>query len=148
MSTVAALHARIPSIDCKRKCQAYCGAIIQLGAYTEAERPGIEQALSGVEIVRPAEISPLACSALDRDGLCAIHAARPAICRFFGVVEGLECPHGCVPERLLSHAEMTGILNGLKEIAGPGRFAEAQKSVQNAGATGLIEHLADTLFES
>ena len=146
MDEVEALYARIPKIECRQKCQEYCGAIVQLGAYTEAERPEIERAIKSAEIVRPAESSPLECSALDLHGRCTIYDARPAICRFFGVVEGLECPHGCVPERLLSQDEMNEILKALAAIAGPGRFAAAKKSLASVTADELIKHVAESLF--
>ena len=145
---VAALYARIPKIDCRQKCQVFCGAVVQLGAYAEAERPEIERALHGVEIAHAAAASPLACHALDRDGRCAIYAARPAICRFWGVTEGMECPHGCEPERRLSHAEMTEILSGLEAIAGPGPLAEAKRSLANPSPDELIKHVAQTLGSS
>jgi Fe-S-cluster containining protein len=143
---VAALYARIPKIDCKQKCQAYCGAVVQLGAYTEAERPEIERAARDAAIVPRADASPLECKALDAGGLCTIHAARPAICRFFGVVEGLTCPHGCEPERTLSQAEMRDILTALEAIAGPGPLAQAKKSLVNPTPEELIKHVAQTLL--
>ena len=143
---MAALYARIPKIECRQKCQDFCGAIVQLGAFTEAERPNIERAMKAVDIVRAAGASPLACSALDRNGRCAIYAERPAICRLFGVVEGMTCPHGCEPERLLSHAEMSEILNALSAIAGPGRFAAAKKSLASATREELIKHISESLL--
>ncbi|HTX04073.1 MAG TPA: hypothetical protein VMD07_10365 [Candidatus Acidoferrales bacterium] len=142
---VAALYARIPRIECRQKCQIYCGAIVQLGAFAEAERPGIERAFREAEVVPPADASPLTCQALDAQGRCTIYPLRPAICRFFGVVEDMECPHGCKPERLLSHAEMTEILKALSAIAGAGRFAEAKKSLANATPDELIKLVAETL---
>lgn len=40
------------------------------------------------------------------DGLCSAHPARPMLCRLWGVVEGMECPHGCLPRpRYLTAAE-------------------------------------------
>ncbi len=143
---VEALYGRIPKIECRQKCQEYCGAIVQLGAYTEAERPEIERAIKNAEFVRPAGASPLECSALDSHGRCTIYAARPAICRFFGVVEGMTCPHGCEPERIMSHAEMNEILNALAAIAGAGRFNDAKKSLANATPEELIKHVAETLL--
>jgi uncharacterized protein len=143
---VAALYARIPKIDCRQKCQVYCGVVVQLGAYTEAERPEIERAVRDAPIVRRADASPLECKALDADGRCTIYAVRPAICRFFGVVEGLTCPHGCVPKRMLSQAEMREILTALETIAGPGPFAQAKKSLANPSPEELVKHLAQTLL--
>ncbi|HEY1728097.1 MAG TPA: YkgJ family cysteine cluster protein [Candidatus Baltobacteraceae bacterium] len=143
---VAALYARIPKIECRQKCQDFCGAIIQLGAFTEAERPEIEHVAHAAQVDRAPDASPLACSALDRNGRCTIYAERPAICRFFGVVEGMTCPHGCEPERLLSHAEMSEILNALAAIAGPGRFAAAKKTLASATREDLIKHISESLL--
>lgn len=123
---VAALYARIPKIDCRGKCQAFCGAIVQLGAYTEAERPGIERAVRDAGLA-PSEASGVACTALDRNGRCAIYEARPAICRLWGVAEGMLCPHGCEPERMLTQSETNEILKSLEAIAGPGRFISARE---------------------
>lgn len=143
---VAALYARIPKINCRQKCQIYCGAIVQLGAYAEAERPEVERALHSAAVVRAAGASTLACDALDLDGRCAIYAARPAICRFWGVTEGMECPHGCEPARILSQAEMAEILSSLEAIAGPGPLAKVKGSLSNPSPRELMNHLAQTLI--
>lgn len=129
---VAALYARIPKIKCRQKCQSFCGAIVQLGAYTEAERPEVERALRDAEIVPAAAGSKVACAALDREGRCAIYESRPAICRMWGVAEGMLCPHGCEPERILTRAEANEILKGLEAIAGPGLFIGARELLKNA----------------
>ena len=124
---VAALYARIPKINCRQKCQEYCGAVVQLGAYTEAERPEVERAVREAEIVRSAGTSKLACDALDLHGRCTIYEARPAICRLWGVAEGMApCPHGCEAERILTQAETNEILTALEAIAGPGLFISAR----------------------
>src|SRR2546429_6087610 len=33
-----------------------------------------------------------------RNGRCTVYEVRPMICRLWGMVEGMQCPHGCVPE--------------------------------------------------
>jgi hypothetical protein len=141
---VAALYARIPKIDCKQKCQAFCGAVVQLGAYAESERLAIEGALRSAHITRSAGVE-LTCRALDPDGRCAIYDARPAICRFWGVTEGMECPHGCEPERRLSFGEMQEILTELEAIAGPGPFARAKAGLPNPSPDELIKYVAQML---
>ena len=127
---VAALYARIPKIDCRQKCQDFCGAVVQLGAFTEAERPGIEAALLEAKVAQRSGGSSRSCNALNEQGRCVIYESRPAICRLWGVVEGMRCPHGCEPERLLSHAEMSEILKELEAIAGPGLFISARELFQ------------------
>jgi hypothetical protein len=34
-----------------------------------------------------------------------VYDARPLICRLWGVSENLQCPYGCVPERMLTLEE-------------------------------------------
>lgn len=48
----------------------------------------------------------LRCPMLDEArGLCSIYEQRPLICRLFGLVEGMRCPYGCIPDRWLTDAE-------------------------------------------
>jgi len=85
------IYKQVPAIECKRKCQECCGPI---------DMPPIERSrilrLSGQTIDFTTK---LRCTALTADGLCSIHPIRPLICRLFGVVRAMQCPHGCVPER-------------------------------------------------
>ena len=37
----------------------------------------------------------LVCPYLTDKGRCSIYDLRPLICRMFGTVEGMPCPHGC-----------------------------------------------------
>ena len=129
---VAALYARIPKIQCQGKCQSYCGPVVQLGAYTEAERPDVESALRDAHIPQPAQLST-SCAALDQNGRCTIYASRPAICRLWGVAEGMApCPHGCEPQRILTKAEANEILKALEAIAGPGAFISARELLRGS----------------
>jgi Fe-S-cluster containining protein len=51
-------------------------------------------------------------------GRCAVYGIRPMVCRLWGLVEGMPCPHGCRPDggllpdtegrRLLIEAERIG----------------------------------------
>ena len=123
---VAAIYARIPKINCQRKCHAFCGPIVQLGGYTEAERPEVERALDIANIAPREGASGLLCQALT-EGDCAIYESRPAICRLWGVSEDMPCPHGCEAERILTKAESDAILNELSAITGPGKFVRLLK---------------------
>lgn len=45
-----------------------------------------------------------------RGGRCIVWDYRPLTCRLFGVVQGLECPHGAVPERMLTPEQAGAIM--------------------------------------
>lgn len=92
-----AIYAEIPTIDCKGLCAESCGPISvspdewRRMKETGGKEPGVNP-------------KTFVCNML-KDGRCSIYQARPAICRLFGVVEDLRCPHGCVPTRLLRREE-------------------------------------------
>lgn len=97
------LWARVPKvIDCQRKCAASCGPI----GCTEKERSLIEER-SG-RVLR-SEGSRRDCSMLKGDR-CTVYSIRPLICRLWGVVESMSCPHGCKPERTLTDQEGLAIM--------------------------------------
>jgi Fe-S-cluster containining protein len=103
-----ALYAELPAIGCQRLCQEACGPVLM--GRVEWER-----------IVKRLKHEPrggpdLVCPML-RDGLCSVYAIRPMICRLWGIVEGMECPWGCVPERLLTREEGFAYLGRANEIA-------------------------------
>jgi Fe-S-cluster containining protein len=52
-----------------------------------------------------------------RHNRCTIYEQRPFICRIYGVAEGIRCPHGCEPERVLSQAEAATLLNEMEELS-------------------------------
>lgn len=91
------IYAQLPKINCKKLCTAHCGPIL----CSELEEDRVE-----ARLCKPLTFdeTTLSCSAL-KGGLCSAYEVRPLICRLFGVAEGLLCPHGCVPERILSKEE-------------------------------------------
>jgi Fe-S-cluster containining protein len=60
-----------------------------------------------------------ACPKLNGLGLCTVHDERPLICRLWGVVENMPCPHGCTPTRMLTVAEGAAIVTRAEQLAGP-----------------------------
>jgi len=91
------IYRALPRIACKGLCHEACGPIA--GADGEIER--LERVAGKPLSVRPDG----QCSMLTAEGRCSVYAARPLICRLFGVAGGLECPHGCKPDRMLSKRE-------------------------------------------
>lgn len=45
------------------------------------------------------------CPVLGPDNRCLGYDARPRICRLYGQVRGMTCPHGCRPKRWLTGAD-------------------------------------------
>jgi uncharacterized protein len=110
---IDAIYARIPKLDCQRKCQECCGPILM----SRFEWQRICSQLHR----EPKGNADLTCPMLKNGTDCRVYTIRPAICRLWGTVEKMACPHGCVPERWLSDDEAHGILNELDALAAAGQ---------------------------
>lgn len=131
---LAALYDQIPQIpDCDGRCWTSCGPI----GLADRERQRIRQA--GVRItpyeVAMQNVDRFWCDALTGDRRCAVYELRPMVCRLWGAVEGMQCPHGCVPEggRWLSDDD------GLRLVAESLRIGGGHRM---DGAAGVDEELA------
>lgn len=82
---------KLPFVKRKGLCQESCSAAPCTLA--EAEKLGSLPAEGW------AEGDELTCAWLGKDGRCSTYETRPLICRLFGAVQGMECPHGCRPRR-------------------------------------------------
>ncbi len=126
------LYRRVPKIDCKGLCQRACGPIepaaIELkriekvtgrapfvpGFSTEGVHSSGELLLVASDHMRR---HSMVCSKLDEDGKCTCYAIRPMICRLWGVVESMKCPHGCRPARYLTAQEADRLLRKVLELS-------------------------------
>lgn len=107
---IDAIYARIPKLNCQRKCQSSCGPILCSSA--EFER------MKAVSLVPLNAVWPsLDCPAL-QGGSCSVYAVRPLICRLWGVVREMACPHGCEPERWLTDTEASALLRDMRKVGG------------------------------
>ena len=103
------IYARIPKIDCKRKCHMACGPIHVFGV--EWDR------MQAASLVTIGTVGPsLTCPALSGNA-CSIYEVRPLICRLWGVVKAMTCPWGCVPERWLSDREAEDLMRRLDRMS-------------------------------
>jgi len=113
MTTLAAIYARIPRMNCKGLCTRYCGVI----GLTGTERALIE-ATHEIPVVTTTDT--LTCPLLV-EGRCSAYEVRPAICRIWGTIRArtsmMHCPHGCRPKRWLSDAEARAILDAIRAIS-------------------------------
>jgi Fe-S-cluster containining protein len=65
----------------------------------------------------------LTCSFL-RNGQCSAYAARPLLCRVFGVSRKMPCEFGCEPNHWLTEDEEQRLWRKWKEVAGPPLVSE------------------------
>ena len=86
-------YARIPDPECKGLCSESCHSV----AMTPAERRRV-YAATGLRLPLVYADLDVPCAALDGDGRCRAHQVRPTVCRLWGAVEEMPCPHGCRPE--------------------------------------------------
>lgn len=74
------------------------------------------------------------CPALGEDGSCRVHEVRPMVCRLWGAVASLPCPHGCTPDGgLLSDADGLDLLAASLQAGGaPAELADVHPGVGQA----------------
>ncbi len=84
------IYAAVPDVACKGLCKKACGPVGCSAVEADAMRD------NGIN---PPEVDgSLTCSHLSADGRCRIYVNRPLVCRLFGAVKALACPHGCKPK--------------------------------------------------
>lgn len=103
-----ALYREIPDIDCKGLCHESCTIIpaAKIEIKRARERTGgnpFNPAAYLKEMQQSLIETPKIpkCKSLS-DGKCTMYNIRPAICRLYGVAEGLECHYGCKPKTQIS----------------------------------------------
>jgi hypothetical protein len=108
-----AIYGSLPRLECRRLCHGSCGPVVM---------SGLEWGLLTETHGARACGGDLVCPYLERDsGLCGAYALRPLICRLWGATERLRCEFGCVPERVLSDAEVAALVARVEALseAGP-----------------------------
>lgn len=123
MKSLESIYAKLPAINCRGKCQEACGPI----ACSGQEAANMEKANGGPL----GEIGPdLICPLLTADGKCRVYAARPMICRLWGLTKSMRCPFGCTPSRWLSDEECGKFLKAVEDGTLAGPAAELIESVK------------------
>ncbi len=117
--TLADLYAMIPGVACRGLCWTACGPVPSSPAERRAVKAatGIDLPVDAVQAARVGEATGMGftCPALSAFHTCRVHETRPAVCRAYGVAEGLPCPYGCVPDRVLSDVDTYAILRATFE---------------------------------
>lgn len=111
--TLDEIYREIPDIPaCDGRCVDACGPI----AMTTGEWDRIQR-LKGFT---PKLRDPMVCPMLSPTGRCTVYTVRPYICRLWGTVAEMKCPHGCQPERWITRDEAQDIFDRIMAVAGPG----------------------------
>lgn len=114
------LYKKIPDIDCKGLCHPSCTIVpaAKIEIKRARERMGGKNPFNPIAAVRGLkEKDPKipSCAALKNEK-CSIYHARPAICRLYGVSEGLECPFGCKPKKTISKQEAYALVREIEAL--------------------------------
>jgi uncharacterized protein len=131
------LYAQIPRFKCIEGCTDCCGPV----AASKEERRAHPELLSletardimdvlsqGGASTQELAVAPkltawgqagadcLTCPYVIKNGGCAIYDDRPFLCRFYGTVPSLKCPHGRAPEKMLSNIEERALMHSYLEL--------------------------------
>ncbi|MEE8422880.1 MAG: YkgJ family cysteine cluster protein [Dehalococcoidia bacterium] len=96
-ASLRAVYRELPRLECKGLCLEFCGPV----PTSPAERSRIHRA-AGRRVITGADA---VCPYLSEQGRCTVYSIRPLMCRLWGMAEGMECPHGCKPDRPLSRED-------------------------------------------
>jgi hypothetical protein len=98
------LYASIPKTHCRRWCAQCCGPVV----FSRLEWERVPESLRR-------NATSLTCPYSGEFGKCEIYELRPLLCRLYGVVERMSCPHAS-PERTLTKGEENAILEAYAKI--------------------------------
>lgn len=122
-----ALYDSLPKIECQGRCWMSCG-IIEM---SPRERQRIKE--RGIRISTQQEALSRDrehfCEALTDDRRCAVYEIRPMICRLWGIADGMPCPWGCKPERVLSRIEAYTLIQQSVQ-AGGGDYERSAEEIR------------------
>lgn len=100
----------MPSIECKGLCWESCSTVpvfpVELKLLTEhagRELATTDLSYAGGRAVGLGEfMKPCPFLVMRR---CTARDVRPTVCRAFGVVDGMQCPHGCKPTKFITNKQ-------------------------------------------
>ncbi len=137
LEELEALYAQLPDLQCRGLCEHSCAGHVDA---SHLERARILQ--RGVDLDAPTPDG--SCPALTRNlagaGRCAVHPVRPTVCRLWGAVEAMPCPHGCRPAGGPANdaQALRWLLDALR--IGGHRHTDGQSDGHSDALTQLIEH--------
>ncbi|GLK69209.1 hypothetical protein GCM10008179_28470 [Hansschlegelia plantiphila] len=112
------LYAKIPTFTCVEGCTECCGPVV--AGPVERERAPLLH-----ESVAAAVAGGCASCPYGAAGSCEVYDDRPFICRLYGTVEDLRCPHGRRPDRLFTSAQGRALVAEYRSICGDALAGES-----------------------
>ena len=109
IKAIEALYATLPKLECKGLCEECCGPVYMSRA--EWDRIKIKVGHTPA----PVDGGSLVCPML-KNHRCTVYKVRPLICRLWGMMEAMKCPHGCTPERWVTDEEASRLVREIAEI--------------------------------
>lgn len=112
------IYDSLPTMKCKGLCQSFCGPIkmSRLEEKRIEKESGISMEMNMEKLVETV-MTAATCPQLDHStGRCSIYAIRPLICRVFGMIKRLKCPHGCEPSKWLTDKEFRAIALKIEKL--------------------------------
>lgn len=110
IQSLQTIYNSLPKINCKKLCHECCGPI----AMSKIEHDRILKESGKVPTY---DKKRQACGFLNKQNECKVYRIRPFICRLFGLVKAMKCPHGCEPERWLTDQEARQLLNQIEILS-------------------------------
>lgn len=111
------IYDTIPSLECKGFCHDSCTVIptSKIETTRAIERLGYDP--FNIEFNKPVtKVSDIPrCGAL-KNNRCTMYDIRPAICRVYGVAQGLDCGFGCKPKQIMSRDKAHEIFRKIEEL--------------------------------
>jgi Fe-S-cluster containining protein len=125
MNKLDHLYKYLPDVKCKGLCSTQCTVI----PVSNVERARIkedtgedkfrdwQQFFEDYKALGSYGLTPspdcLKCPHLNENKRCDIYDIRPLICRLYGVIKSLKCPHGCLPNRWLKERDAKKLIEKL-----------------------------------
>lgn len=121
------LYREIPTMQCIAGCTDCCGPV-PLTEY-EAKRLGVEGSFT------PTDENGKCVFA--KGGKCSVYEMRPLMCRIFGTVERMRCPHGAKPGIMLNQKKEIVVLQRYNTM----QFKEGFDSDLENVVDGIVKKL-------
>ena len=112
------IYKKIPDVDCQGHCHQSCTLIpaAKIEIKRARGRMGGKNPFNPVHALQSLQDNKIPSCAALKEGRCSIYTARPAICRLYGVAEGIECGFGCQPKKKLSNQEAYAIIREIEAL--------------------------------
>lgn len=118
-----AVYARLPAIACQGRCAIACGPIPL--SDLEARRLQLATHVKPRTVIRVVADGPPStaiererCIYLKDEARCSVYSIRPLICRAWGLVRMMSCPHGCVPATWVNDVEFARLAQEVGSLGG------------------------------